>query len=238
MKIELDLHTHTIASGHAYSSLNEMISAASDNGLKLMGTTDHAPAMPGGAHMYHFHNLRIIPEYLYGVRVLKGVEANIINYHGELDIPLEVLSELDIVIASFHAPCIEPSTPNKTTDALISLMNNPHVDIIGHPEDKRFSFDLVNVIKASKESKTLLELNNSSLLPTTFREGSRDGYIKILEICAREDVPIVMGSDAHHTSAVGRFDKALELVHEIGFPKELIINSSAQRFLEYRGKKL
>lgn len=238
MKFELDTHTHTIASGHAYSTLNEMVSAASDKGLKVMATTDHGPAMPGGAHSYHFHNLRIIPKYLYGVRVLRGVEANIVNYLGELDINIDTLKQLDLVIASFHAPCIGTSNPKKTTEALINLMNNPFVDIIGHPEDRRYSFDIKNVVSAAKESKTLLELNNSSLLPTSFREGCREGYIQILEACALDDVPIIMGSDAHHTSSVGRFDMALKLIYEIGFPEHLIMNSSADKFFKYRGKDI
>lgn len=238
MNIELDTHTHTIASGHAYSSLNEMVNAAADKGLKVMATTDHGPAMPGGAHSYHFHNLRVIPEYLYGVRVLRGIEANIVNYLGELDVNVDTLKQLDLVIASFHVPCIGTSSIKRTTDALLSIMNNPYVDIIGHPEDHRYQFDIKSVVSASKESKTLLELNNSSLLPTSFREGCREGYIKILEACALDNVPIVMGSDAHHTSSVGRFDMALNLVKEIGFPEHLIMNSSAENFFKYRGKTL
>ena len=236
MKIELDTHTHTIASGHAYSSLNEMAFAASEKGLKYLATTDHGPAMPGGAHLYHFHNLRIIPEYLYGVRILRGIEANIVNYLGELDINIDTLKQLDVVIASFHAPCIGTSNLKRTTDALLNLMENPYVDIIGHPEDRRYSFDVKSVVKAAKKNKKLLEVNNSSLLPTSFREGCREGYIKILEECAAEDLPIIMGSDAHHTSSVGRFDMALGLINEIDFPKELIMNSSGEKFLKYRGK--
>ncbi len=233
MITELDIHTHTIASGHAYSSLNEMAAAASDKDLKIMATTDHGPAMPGGAHIYHFHNLRVIPKIISGVRILKGVEANIINFHGDLDVSNEILSEMEFVIASFHGPCIEPSTPNKTTDALLALMNNKYVDVIGHPEDSRFSFDHRAVIKMAKETGTLIELNNSSLLPTTFRENCREGLTKILEVCGAEEVKIVMGSDSHHTSSVGKFDTALKLVDEINFPKELIINNSADEFLKY-----
>lgn len=237
MNIELDIHTHTIASGHAYSTLNEMAMAASEKGLKIMATTDHAPAMPGGAHLYHFHNLRIIPPIMNGVRILKGVEANIIDLNGSIDLPTEVLNEMEFVIASFHSPCIEPSTKIKTTESLLNLMSNKYVNVIGHPEDRRFDFEYETVIKAAKETSTLLELNNSSLLPTTFREGAREGIIKILEVCAKEDLSIVMGSDAHHTSTVGRFDMAINLIEEIGFPKELILNSSSENFLEYISRK-
>lgn len=237
MNIEVDIHTHTVASGHAYASLNEMVSSAKEKGLKVMAMTDHGPAMPGGAHKYHFHNLRVLPNIIDGVRVLKGVEANIIGYNGEIDISTEILSELELVIASFHSPCIEPSDIKNTTKTLMNLMDNPLVDVIGHPEDSRYKFELDTVIKAAKDTETLLELNNSSLLPTTFRENSREGLIAMLETCAKYQVPIVMGSDAHFTTSVGRFDKALALVDELGFPRELIMNSSGENFLEYINRK-
>ena len=47
MKIELDVHTHTIASGHAFSTLQEMAQAAADKGLKVLGITEHSPGVPG-----------------------------------------------------------------------------------------------------------------------------------------------------------------------------------------------
>lgn len=238
MNIEIDTHTHTISSGHAYSSLNEMAASAAEKGLSFLATTDHGPAMPGGAHLYHFHNLKIVPNYLYGVRILKGIEANIVNYRGELDVSFETLSLLDIVIASFHPPCLGASNENRTTDGLIKVMENPYVDIIGHPDDGRYRFDINRVVEAAKEHKVLLEVNNSSLLPTSFRENCRESYIRLLEVCAAEGQPIVMGSDAHHTSAVGQFDMALGLLKEISFPEELIMNRSAETMFKYRGKKI
>ena len=237
-KMIIDLHTHTIASGHAYSSLNEMAQAASDLGLDIMATTDHAPKMPGGAHLYHFHNLRSIPDYISGVRILKGVEANIIDFNGSIDLPLEVLDELEFVIASFHNPCINSGSEYQTTEALLKIMTNKNVNMIGHPEDKRYRFDIPTIVNMAKESKTLLEVNNSSLLPTTFREGSREGIIKILEECGKISLPIALGSDAHHTSTVGRFKEALELIDEIGFPRDLIVNSDSKKLMNYLGLSL
>jgi putative hydrolase len=58
MKPLFDLHTHTIASGHAYSSLKENIEAAAERGLTALGISDHAPAMPGTCHSFHFGNSR------------------------------------------------------------------------------------------------------------------------------------------------------------------------------------
>lgn len=215
-----------------------MVVEAGKRGIKVLATTDHGPNMPGGPHIYHFHNLRALPKYIEGVRVLKGVEANIIDYDGNIDIPREVLEEMEFVIASFHQPCIKPMGIKETTRALVKCMENPLIHTIGHPEDSKYPFELTEIVKLSKYTKTLLEVNNSSLLPTTFRDGTREGIVKILEECGKEDVPVVFGSDSHHTSLVGNFDMCNKLVTEIDFPKELIINRDSRLFLDYIGSSL
>lgn len=102
MIIEVDLHTHTVASGHAYSTLTENAQAASHKGLKLLGMTDHGPSMPGAPHLYHFVNLEILPAELFGVQILPGVEANIINYEGQLDLPEHYLARMKLVLVGLH----------------------------------------------------------------------------------------------------------------------------------------
>ncbi len=86
MRLVADCHVHTVNSGHAYSTINEYATEAAEKGLELIGMTDHGPAMPGGPHIYHFDNLKIIPDNLHGVEILKGAEANIIGYDGSMDI--------------------------------------------------------------------------------------------------------------------------------------------------------
>ena len=80
----LDLHTHTIVSGHAYSTLREMAKAASDKGLELLGITEHAPKMPGTCHLFYFDNLRIVPRELYGIELVLGVTAALSLWLGRL----------------------------------------------------------------------------------------------------------------------------------------------------------
>jgi putative hydrolase len=102
MKIKADLHTHTLSSGHAYSTIDEMAKGAQKRGLNLIAITDHGPAMPGASHEFHFGNMRILPDILYGVRILTGVEANIFN-DGSLDLPDNRLENLDFVAAGIHS---------------------------------------------------------------------------------------------------------------------------------------
>jgi len=230
MNYKLDIHCHTVSSGHAYSTLEENVRAAVENGLEILGITDHAPAMPGGAHLYHFYNMRILPPVIKGVRILKGAEANIIDYKGSIDLDEEVLENLELVIASLHPPCLEFGTEAEHTTALIKAMENPKVNIIGHPGDTRYNFDIKEVVSASKETGTLLEINNSSLKPTSFRPGGDIMVRKIIEECIRYDVPLIMGSDAHYSADVGNFTEAEALLKKLDFPANRIMNSSVEMF--------
>ena len=63
----LDVHTHSIVSGHAYSSIQEMAVAASEKGLKILGITEHAPELPGACDPIYFRNLHVVPREMYGV---------------------------------------------------------------------------------------------------------------------------------------------------------------------------
>ena len=85
MKLLFDLHTHTEASGHAFSTLKENIEEAAAKGLKAMGTSDHYSAMPGSAQPIYFTNFKAIKEKILGVRIFTGMEANIIDLEGKLD---------------------------------------------------------------------------------------------------------------------------------------------------------
>lgn len=233
MKNELDIHCHTISSGHAYSTIEENIRAAAGRGLSVLAITDHAPAMHGGPHAYHFYNLCILPTHLDGVRLLKGAEANIMDYKGNIDLDEEALAGLELVIASLHPPCIPFGSEKENTEAILGAMKNKKINIIGHPGDTRYPFSIKDVVAASKETGTLLEINNSSLKPTSFRPGGDTMIRKIIGECMLQEVPVVMGSDAHFSADVGVFTEADKLLEEMKFPEKRILNRSAEGFLKY-----
>ena len=85
MKLLFDLHTHTVASGHAFSTLKENIEEAAAKGLKAMGMSDHYSTMPGSAQPIYFTNFKSIKEKIMGVRIFTGMEANIVDLEGKLD---------------------------------------------------------------------------------------------------------------------------------------------------------
>ena len=82
MKIALDVHTHTLASGHAFSTLQEMARAAADKGLEVLGITEHSPGIPGTCDPIYFRNLHVVPRRMYGIELLLGAEINSIICSG------------------------------------------------------------------------------------------------------------------------------------------------------------
>lgn len=226
MKLFFDLHTHTISSGHAYSTLSENIACAKKNGLLAYGHSEHAEKMPGSIKNIHFLNFRVIPKEIDGVKILNGVEANIMDYDGNIDCTSYVLEKLDYAIASLHIPCIEPGTVEENTRAMCGAMEIEKVKIIGHPDDGRYPFDYDVVCKKANETGTLLEINNSSLNPKASREGGRENITKLLEKCMEHRTRVILGTDTHWCEQTGVFTEAVALIEEVGFDKELIVNAS------------
>ncbi len=238
MNILLDTHSHTIVSGHAYATLNEMVYEASKKGLKLICITDHAPKMPGGPTEVYFRNFKAVDKYIHGVEVFMGCELNILDYEGNVDLSNNVISKLDVVIASFHPICVKPGTKEENTRAFLNVMDNPYIHILGHPEDGKVPIDFEAVVKKAKQTNTLIELNNSSLKPSG-RLNSYENARVLLEVCKKEKAFITISSDAHYTSAVGEHNVALNLIKETNFPEELIINTSVDKFKDFlKGKNI
>ena len=229
----LDSHAHTIASGHAYHTIQEMAQAAADKGLELLALTEHAMAMPGTCHEFYFLNLRVLPRTMCGIEVLFGTEANIMDYDGTLDMSERLLKRMDVVIASMHIPCVRPGTMAENTRAYIKAVENPLVNIIGHPDDGRYPVDYDELAAAAKEHHVLLELNNSSLNPEGSRTDPVPNDIKMLEACRKYGTQILVNSDSHCAFDVGDHQFADRLIEETGFPEHLIVNRSVEEYKKY-----
>ena len=123
----LDLHTHTIMSGHAYNTMQEMIRSASEKGVQLLGITEHAPRIPGACHPFYFINFKVVPREQFGVKLMLGCELNIIDYEGHIDLEPRYLAGLDYGIASIHEPCYDSGTVAQNTAAYLGAMKHPAV---------------------------------------------------------------------------------------------------------------
>ncbi|MDO4747747.1 MAG: phosphatase [Eubacteriales bacterium] len=232
MKIIADLHTHTNACTHAYSSLSEMVETAAAKGLYAIGITEHGISMQGSPDELYFRNLKVIPKEMMGVRVLKGMEANIIDFNGRLDASESLLKTLEWVVASFHSITIldKPSI-EKCTNAYLSICDNPYVHVIGHSGSPAYEYDFETVIKRCAQTSTLVEINDTTF--TGFRKNAVPNCIKIASLCKKHGARIVVDSDAHFYEKVGDLPHAIAMLKEIDFPPELIVNSSVKNLQDY-----
>jgi len=232
MKLEADLHVHTTASGHGYSTIKEIVEEAAQKGLKQVAITDHGLKMPGAPHWYHFTNMISIPRIMNGVEVLRGVEANILDYQGNIDMPEEVLSSyLDIVLAGFHdSTGYTGTTMEENTTAMIAAIRNPYVHIISHPGNPKYPVDVEKVVMAAKEFNKVIELNNHSFV---CRPNSFPNCNKFARMAKKHNALVSINSDAHICYNVGETDVALAMALKAGIRKSQILNTSSHRINEY-----
>jgi len=227
----LDVHCHTISSGHAYSTISENAAHAAKIGLTHIGIADHAPGLTGGAHLFHFANLWSLPDVINGVRVFKGAECSIMNIDGKLDLPDDVLGRMEFVIASMHRPAFPPSDRERHTRAMIAAMESQNMHILGHPGDFWYDIDVEAVIEAAARTRTIIEINNNSLNPGSIRFHGNDALVKILELCKQHNVPVLASSDAHFSTYVGELSRAKALIEAVGLDESLVLNTCEKRFL-------
>lgn len=230
MQFYADFHTHTLACGHAYSTVQENVKAAAERGLQYIALTEHGPTVPGGPHPYYFGNMKVIPPEMYGVKILRGVELNIQDILGTVDLPAETIHEMNIVLAGLHpATGYEGKTMEEHTEAMINAICNPLIDIIVHPDNENYPIDIEAVVRAAKDNDVFLEINNSSFANNRpGRQNSYERLKKIAEEAKRQELVLVLGSDAHFSTDVGNFALAMRLIEDVQIPPELILNTSVE----------
>jgi DNA polymerase (family 10) len=201
--IKGDLHTHTEWSdGH--DCIEELARAALDLGYQYIAVTEHS-AGRGIAHGLDVDRLReqvseikTLNKRLPGIHVLTGIEVDI-RADGSLDLPHEILSELDIVIAAVHSAMNQ--SEEKMTLRVMKAIENPDVDVIAHPtcrligEREPVAIDLEAVFRAIARYSKIMEIN---AMPD--RLDLRD----IHAFRARElGVKLTIGTDAHSVAQLG-----------------------------------
>lgn len=220
-------------SGHAFSTLQEMIAEGQRKGLKILGVTEHGPGIPGTCHPIYFRNIHVVPRQYGDMRLLLGAELNILNTKGELDLSDFYYQRMDLRIAGIHGLCWEGGTPEENTEGMIAAISNPWTNIISHPGDGTAKLIYEPIVLASKEHHTLLEINSSSMRPIRGFNEARDNYIEILRLCKQYEVPVILGSDAHIACDIANYEHCLPLLQETDFPEALIINDKPEEFMKY-----
>ena len=238
--IEIDTHTHTVLSGHAWSTMRENITRAKAVGLRGICSTEHSAAVPGAAPEFGTFSLAMVPKEQDGVRVYYGLEADIISVEGKLCPSDRYLEMLEFCIASMHTVATDMQrTKDFCTEAYLAVLENPFVSVIGHADRTSFPCDLEAVVRKAGVQGKMMELNNASLIPA--RIAGRENVVRIARLCMQYDVSVCVCSDAHYDTMIGDVQLVQDLLRELEFPQELVMNRKKERFdrfIEDRRKEI
>lgn len=235
LNLKADLHIHSLASDHAYSTITELAQAAADKKLELIAITDHGPEMPGSCHSYHFGNLKALPEKVHGVKIISGVEANI-GPDGNLDLASKFRNRLDFIAAGIHDDALYVGDYKEDcTRAIISAIESGIVDMITHPISNFNPVNIEKIAEAASKHQVILEINASSYSPgRSIDRGNLDEDIKLCQLALDDpDLLLALNSDAHFHDYIGHFEPAIEIINKSGISPERFINYSADKFINY-----
>ena len=230
-KLVIDLHTHTIASGHAYGTVEENALAAKQKGLVGLGISDHAPGVDPRTDPLSFSALCEVPRKIHGINIYYGVENNVTN-EGNMTLDESLLAKLDYCIVGIHGTCYQPKSAEENTDNLLKCMAHPKTFFVSHPDDGYFPLDYERLVLGAKEYGVALEVN-SSHIKNPWRMRTLENIRIYVPLCMKYRVPIFVGSDAHEPSQVGEFSEAVAMLDEMGFDEDLIINNDEEKFRSF-----
>lgn len=232
--LKIDLHIHTIFSGHAHSTIAEYVNRAKELSMDIIGISDHGPDIYSSmTNNYYFGSIQRIPRMIDGLIVLKGVEANIVGPNGELDLADKYLERLDYVMAGFHgeAGYVDKGL-DANTDAIIATIRSGKVDIITHPYmTSDIDFNIKRIAEAACEHDVLLEINTSYLRSHRLTENTLDDIKDMLKVVKRHGKKIIVNSDAHSIWELGDDEPLEKLRHKIRLDDEMIINNYPEELL-------
>ena len=232
-RLTADYHTHTRYSVfgpylHGKSTIMENVAKAHEQGLKELAITDHGPREIYGLDPKKLPQMRAeiaeaqakYPD----VKVLLGVEANIMDTPNGLDIEPEHMADYDFINAGYHygvpkahmianwiafnLPCskkLRDKMSKKNTELAVRALRSNKVKVLTHPGDKAF-FDMATLAKTCEETGTMIEINARHKRPN----------VQDIKLMAEYAVKFVIGSDAHKADQVGRYVKSVKLAIEAG----------------------
>jgi len=227
--IKGDLHCHSDWDG-GENSIGEMARMARDMDYEYLGIADHTKFLRiehGLDEKQLFQQRKEIDELNkelriknYELKILQGCEANILN-DGSVDIKDEVLAKLDFVIAGVHSSM--KMAQERMTERIIRAMRNPHIDIISHPTGRligrrdEYQIDFEKILRAAKETKTILEINSSP-----DRLDLKDVYIRRAK---EKGVKMVINTDSHQKDQLRFIEYGIAQARRGWAEKEDIINT-------------
>jgi putative hydrolase len=232
--LTVDFHSHTLFSKCGLHTIVEMLTKAKSRGIAGLAITDHGPKLEGGPPTTFWDRLKAPVD---GIRLLKGMECNIIADDGAIDFPMQMLQYADIVLLGLHPHLPAGKSSSHNTGLLIrALTKNPFVDIVTHPEDLQYPLDFKALAQFAGERGLALECNNSKILNNRV---APERMIEYLDACKSARCRIAVNSDAHALTEVGLDESVRPLLQVVEYPVDLIVNetaASAFAFVEERRK--
>ncbi len=241
-----DYHTHTIYS-HGTGTIRDNVEKAYEEGLTEIAICDHGPGhFLYGVKEEKLYEMRKEIDLLNeeyndkGLKILLGIEANVMNFDGDIDVNENILEILDILLLGYHygimpkrfkdaarlyilnpiskvLPIGRDKIIKKNTDALISAINRYPVNIITHPGSKA-KVDVKRLAREAKKSGVCLEINSKH----------SELSVENIKLAASEDVDFVLGSDAHSKDRVADITSGLARARLAGLDESRIINLKSE----------
>ncbi len=235
MRLIADYHTHTTYS-HGIGNIEDNVKVAISKGLDIIGISDHSYGhMTYGVKKEKIQEMRqeidnLNKKYKGQIQILLGLECNVLDDKGTLDIDDETLKYVDYILAGYHFGSKPTSfrsllhhldnfffnskhSMQYNTNAIVNAMKNYNIFAITHPGDKG-NVDIEKIARAAKETNTALEINNSH------------GHLDLEQLKQIKDIGcyFIIGSDAHSQEVVGNFMNALDAIQMAEVDISKIVN--------------
>lgn len=230
--IKSDLHVHSTWSD-GKNSIEEMAAAAIDRGLSFISICDHSPYMLDKYKdaSYLLEQALEIKQIQKNIKsrfkLLKGVEVDILP-DGSLDLSEEILKKMDVVVASMHIKLDQPM--EVATARLIRAIENPYVNIIGHPGGRTYpmvdiiDLDWDRIYRAAAYNKVALEINSHKSHPIFNDQKAR--------AAAQTGALISINSDSHSTAMMSNFRFGIATARRAGLKTDQVINTWTIKHLQ------
>ena len=229
---EVDFHVHTHFSGCGLHSIIEILSAARDRGVKALAVTDHGPFLGKRISSTFFERLKQPVE---GINLLKGLECNLTDEDGTIDIYTKFMHYYDVVLLGFHNFPVRDGDPEKYSEIMIrALEKNPCVDIIVHPNAPHYVVDFRTIAEAAASMDIAVELNNAK---TMNRRSSEAQTIELINACRDAGCMVAVNTDTHAINELADTSVMENLLDKTGFPYERIVNRNLESALEWVKKR-
>jgi len=234
MQILADYHTHTIYS-HGKGTIEENVVEAISKGIKTIGISDHGyKHLAYGIKLNDIYKMREeidkLNDKYSNINILLGMECNILDSYGNIDINDKIIENCDYIMAGYHFASTPTSfksilnhynnymiknekAKDYNTNAIINAMKNNNIFIITHPGDKGDVY-IEEIAKIAKDTDTRLEINSSH------------GFLNIDQLTKIKNIgnKFIVGSDAHIPQNVGNFDLAMNIIKESNLDLSLVEN--------------